>query len=165
MRTSIIKIIVAAVLVGILSYFTSGVLLSESRMESSRRLPRVVSHNLERMESDIQQASAIIELADNYLLMLDNEGEYQEYSFESGILWKNGSSYIHRVQSFHFEYRDCYGYMLSRPANQRKSLKTVCYVISLENFRRPLRSGGRVQISPKAERNASDRTRMVAYNN
>jgi hypothetical protein len=85
------------------------------------------------------------------VLLRNRDGEYLEYCFEGGNLWKNGSILMHHVQSFHFEFRDCYGYRLTR-LNEMSSLESVGYTVRLITYGKPRIAGNRVLLDARTAR-------------
>ena len=109
------------------------------------------------MDTHIERATALFNVSDGHVLLQAENGELTEYLFENGILWMNGKICIHPVQSFHFEFRDSYGYRLNRPDRTIDSIETVGYVILLASERKRMIAGNQIQISRKAVRSGKDR--------
>lgn len=88
---------------------------------------------LEKLKNDFAFMDQILYASSNYLSILTSNNGIINYKYEHGAIWYNDEPLINRVKSFHFEYRDSYGNLLTNFKQNYISIETIGYIIRREN--------------------------------
>lgn len=86
---------------------------------------------LRRMNQDIVNAQYLISAESDHITFLCDDKGTREYSFAYQTIWRNEFPLMGSVKSFHFEYRDSRGNLISRPTENLESVDVVSYTLCL----------------------------------
>jgi len=94
---------------------------------------------LPKIRMDLEHMDRIINAQSDYLSILTFDDNIIDYKYEYETIWYNGDPLITGVKSFHFEYRDIYGNLLTHFNQDYKSITTIGYLIRKNDKRKDRR--------------------------
>ncbi|MBN2103876.1 hypothetical protein JW835_07525 [bacterium] len=101
---------------------------------------------LNEMYSEIQNASTLHIAEPNHLIFENRQGDVFEYSYAYQAIWHNNKPMIMNIHAFHFEYRDYTGHALSTSHSDLLDIRTVMFVLRLQNEQKNILANGRIHI-------------------
>ena len=113
--------------------------LAEGRTETSAvrsyggRLSNMERSALEAMNLDLHDASDVLGIGSQRIRIIDRTGEVKEYRFDDAILWRNQEPLMDGLASFHFEFRDGAGNLLTTRNRNCGSVQSVGYALRIGN--------------------------------
>ena len=90
-----------------------------------------VDEILSEMNQELKTAEHLLITEPDHLAFLTDDGVRKSYRFVNRSLWKNQMPLIHEISTFHFEYRNRYGQLLSRATRDRDQIYRIQYVMHL----------------------------------
>lgn len=88
---------------------------------------------LESLNGDLRQASDVEDIDSRGIRIRRRSGEIREYRLTGETLRMDGEPVLRGIRSFHFEYRDCAGGLLTFRSQNLGYVRSVGYVIRMES--------------------------------
>ncbi|MDM7926763.1 MAG: hypothetical protein QUS35_12175 [bacterium] len=88
---------------------------------------------LESLNSDLHHASDVEDIDSRGIRIRRRSGEIREYRLTGETLRMDGEPVLRGIRSFHFEYRDCAGGLLTLRSQNLGHVRSVGYVIRMES--------------------------------
>ncbi len=104
---------------------------------------------LPNIRMDIEHMDRIINAKSDYLSILTFDNYIIDYKYEYETIWYNGDPIISGVKSFHFEYRDIYGNLLTHFNQDYKSITTIGYLIRKKDNRKDIIYKNMINVTNK----------------
>ncbi|MFO7891989.1 MAG: hypothetical protein R6V04_16805 [bacterium] len=86
-----------------------------------------------KMEKDFESIDRILYATSDHLSIFTTDNEIVNYKYEHEAIWHNGEPLIREVKSFHFEYRDIYGNLLTHFTRNYTSIETIGFIVRKES--------------------------------
>ena len=110
-----------------------------------------VEEILKEMKTELQNASHLLITDPDRLAFVARNGQRQEYRFVCQSLWKNETPLIHGIQSFHFEYRNQHGQLLSRASLYKDQIRRINYFMNVSTPQKTDLTNARIQLLAVAD--------------
>jgi len=101
------------------------------------------------IEMDLAHMDRIVKAESDYLSILTFDNEIVDYKYEYETIWYNGDPLIRGITSFHFEYRDIYGNLLTHFNQDYKSVTTIGYLIRKNDKQKSIFYKGTINVTNK----------------
>jgi hypothetical protein len=133
-------------------FWTKGIAVNPENIPNSfQQLPRAsspVEEVLKEMNFELTEARRLIITDPNHIVFITRDGMRRDYRFNHQSLWKNETPVIYGITSFHFEYRNKNGQLLTRANHYQKEIRRIHYLMNFSphnkmdyaNFRIKLKS-------------------------
>jgi len=92
-------------------------------------VPSGQNHILTTMEESMKNMTRIICARSDYISLLTSDNNIINYRYEYEAIWYNDNPLMRGVKSFHFEFRDKYGILLTHFGPNYTSIATIGYYI------------------------------------
>ena len=112
------------------------------------KLRPVVVKELGKLNQDLKDIQFIIKAGPEKIVCMGRYNQISEYLFVDGALWHDSSPVISGVSSFHFEYRDRYGNLLTMVERNLSSIETIGYTLRIGSGEGEILTYSRVEVSP-----------------
>lgn len=120
-----------------------------------------VQEVLNEMDQDLKYARLLLITDPDRLVLITLQGQRKEYRYTYQSLWKNEAPVIHNIKSFHFEYRNQNGQLLTRANRYRKEIRRIHYFISLSTPEKTNLTNTRIHIQPVASYDNSSQSAIA----
>lgn len=90
------------------------------------------------LENDIEHITRIICAESDHLSLLTSANNIIDYKYEYEAIWYNGIPLIKGVKSFHFEYRDTYGNLLTHLNHNYNLIESIGCFVRKDNGKREI---------------------------
>jgi len=112
----------------------------------------VVVKELGELNQDLKDIQCIIKAGPEEIVCMSRYNQISEYLFVDGALWHDSFPVIAGVKSFHFEYRDRYGNLLTMVERNLSSIETIGYTLRIGSGEGEILTCSRVEVSPVQHR-------------
>ena len=130
--------------------WSHGRALNSDASRPSRQLfsptPSPVDVILSEMKLEVQNARQLLVTDPDRLVLIARDGQRHEYRFFCQSLWKNDMPLIHGIESFHFEYRNQNGQMLTRANLYKNRIRRINYFMHVSTPQKSDLTNTRIQL-------------------
>jgi hypothetical protein len=118
-------------------------------------LPAEVQSVIQEMAGNLAQAQRIETAQPRCIEITDKTGTRRTYGFDHDAVWRDGNPVIGNVRSFHFEYRDQWGNLLTRSDSDPGSIRSVGLAIRITDHGRDIAASIKVALDREAGSHAA----------
>lgn len=90
-------------------------------------------NGITQLHQDLENIQDVLDMETHRLRIRTRNGEVTEYRFYNTVLWKDLEPLVPDVKTFHFEYRDEKGNLLTCRPQYRNRIHRIEYTLSLTN--------------------------------
>jgi len=97
------------------------------------KLTRRAIFHLTQLNQHLDTDNVIVRAESGLISIQDQNDIIREYRIKDGILWVDKNPVLDGISFFHFEYRDKYGNLLTRPHQSLKDIKVIAYTVKVRS--------------------------------
>ncbi len=106
---------------------------------------------LGQMENDVIHARNLLQAQPNRLSFVGAQGKIRTYRFAHETVWQDDEPLVSNVRSFHFEFRDQWGNLMTQYENDSAGIETIGYTICVVHNGNEVMAGGKMILRAIAE--------------
>jgi hypothetical protein len=114
-------------------------------------LPVEVQSIFQGITGDLAEANNIETAKPRRISIVDKAGTKRIYWFNHETVWRDGDPVISHVRSFHFEYRDQWGNLLTQSDRDPGSIESVGVAIRIATRGREIAAAVKVRLNQKSD--------------
>lgn len=120
---------------------------------------------IRKLNTELEQSRRIISLDSDQIHFITKEGMACRYQYLHEALWRNEHVVLTNLCSFHFEYRDHAGMLLTESPRNLPFVRTVGYTFCLQICENDIFASQKVEVSNNNDHEYKGQSNQLAFNN